>query len=47
MYTDLLVNWIKTDNFYIDISEDVESRIDTLGYLDRPLPMEGGVGIRK
>ena len=39
MDTDLLVYRIKTNNFYIEISEDIESRFDTSGYLDRPLPV--------
>ena len=31
--------YIKTDNIYKDIAEDVETRFDTLNYkLDRPLP---------
>ena len=37
MDTVSLLYQIKTDD--IDISEDVESRFDTLRYLDRPLPM--------
>ena len=33
--------YIKADNIYKDIAEDVETRIDTLNYeLDRPLPKE-------
>ena len=38
MHTD---RYIKADNIYKDIAEDVETRIDTLNYeLDRPLPKE-------
>ena len=40
MDTDSLVYDIETEDFYKDIAEDVESRIDTSGYLpDRPLPI--------
>ena len=40
MDTDLLVYDIKTEDFYKDIAEDVETRFDTSGYEpDRPLPI--------
>ena len=40
MYTDSLVYDIKTEDFYKDIAEDVETRFDTSGYEpDRPLPI--------
>ena len=36
-----IIVYIKADNIYKDIAEDVETRIDTLNYeLDRPLPKE-------
>ena len=36
-YTDIV--YIKTDDIYKDIAEDVETRFDTSNYeLDRPLP---------
>ena len=39
MDTDSLVYEIRTEDFYKDISEDVEARFDTSGYVpDRPLP---------
>ena len=40
MDTDSYVYDIKTEDFYKDIAEDVESRFDTSGYVnDRPLPI--------
>ena len=40
MDTDSLVYDIKTEDFYKDIAEDVETRFDTSGYEpDRPLPI--------
>ena len=40
MDTDSLVYKIRTEDFYKDISEDVETRFDTSGYVpDRPLPI--------
>ena len=40
MDTDSLVYDIKTEDFYKDIAEDVETRFDTSGYVpDRPLPI--------
>ena len=40
MDTDSLVYDIKTEDFYRDIAEDVETRFDTSGYEpDRPLPI--------
>ena len=39
MDTDSFIVYIKTDDIYQDIAEDVETRIDTSNYkLDRPLP---------
>ena len=39
MDTDTFVYDIKTEDFYKDIAEDVETRFDTSGYVDnRPLP---------
>ena len=36
---DLFIAYIKTEDIYVDISKDVETRFDTLNYeLDRPLP---------
>ena len=41
MGTDSFIAYIKTDDIYKDVVEDVESRFDTLNYeLDRPLPKE-------
>ena len=41
MDTDSLVYDIKTEDFYKDIAEDVETRFDTSGYVSgRPLPIE-------
>ena len=35
----LFIAYIKTEDIYVDISKDVETRFDTLNYeLDRPLP---------
>ena len=40
MDTDSLVYKIRTEDFYADIAEDVESRFNTSGYVpDRPLPV--------
>ena len=39
MDTDSFVYDIKTKDFYKDIAEDVETRFDTSGYCDRPLPV--------
>ena len=37
--TDSFIVYIKTDDIYKDIAEDVETRFDTSNYeLDRPLP---------
>ena len=39
MYTDSFIVYIKTDNIYKDIAEDVETRFDSSNYeLGRPLP---------
>ena len=39
MDTDSFIVYIKTDDIYRDIEEDVETRFDTSNYeLDRPLP---------
>ena len=39
MDTDSCIVYIKTDDMYKDIAEDVETRFDTSKYeLDRPLP---------
>ena len=39
MDTGIFIVYIKTDDIYIDIAEDVESRFDTSYYeLDRALP---------
>ena len=44
MDTDSLIYSIKTEDFYKDIADDVETRFDTNGYIpDRPLP----VGLNK
>ena len=41
MDTDSLVYHIKTNDFYADIEDDVQTRFDTSGYIpDRPLPVE-------
>ena len=41
MDTDSFIAYIKTDDIYKDVVEDVESRFDTSNYeLDRPLPKE-------
>ena len=41
MDTDSLVYYIKTEDFYKGIAEDVETRFDTSGYVPgRPLPIE-------
>ena len=39
MDTDSFVYDIKTKDFYKDIAEDVETRFNTSGYCDRPLPV--------
>ena len=40
MDTDSLVYHIKTEDFYTDITDDVQMRFDTSGYIpDRPLPV--------
>ena len=39
MDSDSLVYDIKTKGFYKDIAKDVETRFDTSGYYDRPLPV--------
>ena len=39
MDTDSLIPFIKTEDFYEDIADDVEKRFDTSNYeVDRPLP---------
>ena len=44
MYTDSLVYYIKTNDFYADIADDVQTRFDTSGYIpNKPLP----VGLNK
>ena len=44
MDTDSLIYSVKTEDFYKDIADDVETRFDTSGYIpDRPLP----VGLNK
>ena len=41
MDTDSLVYHIKTEDFYTDIVDDVQTRFDTSGYIpDRPLPVQ-------
>ena len=41
MDTDSLIYSIHTEDFYVDIAGDVETRFDTSGYVpDRPLPVE-------
>ena len=41
MDTDSFIVYIKTDDIYKDIAEDVETRFDTSTYeLDRPFPKE-------
>ena len=41
MDTDSIIVYIKTDDIYKDIVEDVETRFDTSNYkLDRPLSKE-------
>ena len=40
MDTDSLIYSIKTEDFYKDIADDIETRFDTSGYIpDRPLPV--------
>ena len=39
MDTDSFIVYVKTENIYKDIEEDVETRFDTSNFeLDRPLP---------
>ena len=39
MDADSFIAYIKTDDIYKDISDNVETRVDTLNYeLERPLP---------
>ena len=39
MDTDSFTVYVKTDDIYVDISKDVETRFDTSNYeFDRPLP---------
>ena len=39
MDRDSFIVYVKTDDIYIDVAEDVENRFDTSNYkLDRPLP---------
>ena len=41
MDTDSFIAYIKTNDIYKDIAEDVENRFDTSNYeLDRPIPKE-------
>ena len=41
MDTDSFIAYIKADDIYKDVAEDVEARFDTSSYgLDRPLPDE-------
>ena len=41
MGTDSFIAYIKTDDIYKNIAEDVETRFDTSNYeLERPLPTE-------
>ena len=51
MDTDSLVYHIKTEDFYADIADDVQTRFDTSGYIpDRPLPVglnEKVIGLMK
>ena len=39
MDTDSFVYSIETEDFYKDIADDVETRFDTSGYFNRPLPV--------
>ena len=39
MYTDSLVYDIKTEDFYADITDDIQTRFDTSSYCNRPLPI--------
>ena len=39
MDTDSFVYSIETEDFYKDIADDVETRFDTSGYCNRPLPV--------
>ena len=40
MDTDSFVYHIKTEDFYADIADDVQTRFDTFGYIpDRPYPL--------
>ena len=51
MDTDSLVYHIRTEDFYTDITDDVQTRFDTSGYIpDRPLPVglnEKVIGLMK
>ena len=51
MDTDSLVYHIRTEDFYPDIADDVQTRFDTSGYIpDRPLPVglnEKVIGLMK
>ena len=39
MDTDSFIMYIKTEDIYVDIAKDVETRFDTSNYeLERPLP---------
>ena len=39
MDTDTFILYIKTENFYVNVSKDIERRFDTSSYeLQRPLP---------
>ena len=39
--TDSFIVHVKTDDFYKDIAEDIETRFDTFNFeIDRPLPKE-------
>ena len=39
MDTDSFIVYIKTDDIYKDVAEDIETRFDTSNYkLDKPLP---------
>ena len=41
MDTDSFIVYIKTNDIYKDVAEDVENRFDTSNYeLDRPIPKE-------
>ena len=43
LYGYSLIVYIKTDDIYEDIADDLETRLDTSNYeLDRPMPKEKG-----